>query len=119
MVVTDNASTITKAVELSDYESLRCAGHTINLCVKDITEKEEKIKDLLAKCRAIVGHFKRSSKATQKLKTFQNRLEIEKPQINSRSKQLIQLNLNIILIFIFYKGKNKVEFMLLYDGAIS
>jgi hypothetical protein len=77
VVVTDNASTITKAVELSDYESLGCAGHTINLCVKDITEKEEKIKDLLAKCRAIVGHFKRSSKATQKLKTCQNRLELK------------------------------------------
>jgi hypothetical protein len=77
VVVSDNASTITKAVELSDYESLRCAGLTINLCVKDITEKEEKIKDLLAKCRAILGHFKRSSKATQKLKTCQNRCELK------------------------------------------
>ena len=83
VVVTDNVttsvntSTITNAVEMSNFESLRCAGHTINLCVKDITEKEQKIKDLLAKCRAIVGHFKRSSKATQKLKTSQNRLELK------------------------------------------
>ena len=62
---------------MSNFESLRRAEHTINLCVKDITEREQKIKDLLAKCRAIVGHFKRSSKATQKLKTCQNRLEVK------------------------------------------
>jgi hypothetical protein len=44
VVVTDNATTITNAVVMSDFKSLRCIAHTLNLAVKDITEKEEKLK---------------------------------------------------------------------------
>ena len=62
---------------MSDLESLRCLAHTLNLSVKDITEKEQKLIDLLAKCRSIVGHFKRSSKATQKLKEYQKNLDYD------------------------------------------
>ena len=42
VVVTDNATTITNAVVMSDFKSLSCIAHTLNLAVKDITEKEEK-----------------------------------------------------------------------------
>lgn len=81
VIVTDNARNITNAVELSGYESLKCAGHTLNLCVKDILETEEKIQNLLSKCRSIVGHFKRSAKATQKFKRIQDNLGLKKHKL--------------------------------------
>jgi zinc finger BED domain-containing protein 1 (E3 SUMO-protein ligase ZBED1) len=46
VVITDNATTITNAVVMRDFKSLRCIAHTLNLAVKDISEKEEKIIDL-------------------------------------------------------------------------
>jgi hypothetical protein len=60
---------------MNDFQSLRCIAHTLNLAVKDITEKEVKIKDLLSKSHSIVAHFKRSSKASEIYKTNQNKLE--------------------------------------------
>ena len=78
-IVTDNASNITNAVEFSGYESLRCAGHTLNLCVNDIIDNEKypKIEALLIKCRKIVAHFKRSAKAQNKMIKIHERLEIK------------------------------------------
>ena len=77
-IVTDNASNITNGVEYSGRYSLKCTAHTLNLAAKDILEGNEKIDALLNKCRKIVGHFKRSSKAQQKLISIQERLDIKK-----------------------------------------
>ena len=33
VVITDNATNIVNAVELCGYDSLKCTGHTFNLCV--------------------------------------------------------------------------------------
>jgi hypothetical protein len=70
-IVTDNAANITNAVSLTNSQSVRCAAHTLQLCVKDALESDAKIEPLLSKCRAIVGHSKRSSHDLQKFKSHQ------------------------------------------------
>ena len=78
-IVTDNATNIANAVEYSGFESMKCTGHTLNLSAKDIIDNcnYDKIQALLSKCRKLVGHFKRSSKAQQKLTRIQERLSMK------------------------------------------
>lgn len=59
-VCTDNARNICLGVEKASFQSLKCAAHTLQLCVHKalgVTGVER----LLAVCRRIVCHFKHSS----------------------------------------------------------
>lgn len=58
-ICTDNGRNIVMGVENSLFENFRCAAHTLQLSVGKAL-KDANINDLLAKCRSIVGHFKRS-----------------------------------------------------------
>ena len=65
-IVTDNASSITKAV--SDLKTNHlCLAHTLNLAVKDAL-KETGTQALVSKVKAIVAHFKKSPKQVEKSK---------------------------------------------------
>jgi hypothetical protein len=77
--VTDNASNITNAVEFSVFDSLRCIGHTLNLSANDILKNDvfDRVQELLTKCRKLVGYFKHSSKAQQKMTKIQDRLNLK------------------------------------------
>lgn len=61
-VTTDNASNISKAVEESPFEHVRCFAHTINLSVKKGLEVGA-VKSMLSDIREVVKYFKKSSKA--------------------------------------------------------
>ncbi|KAG0425643.1 hypothetical protein HPB47_027196 [Ixodes persulcatus] len=56
-VCTDNARNICLGVERASFQSLKCAAHTLQLCI----HKALSVTGLLAACRRTVGHFKHSS----------------------------------------------------------
>ncbi|CAG9788197.1 unnamed protein product [Diatraea saccharalis] len=86
-IVTDNAAAMKKAVsECLTKRNHFCVAHTLNLAVKDCIEKETfnlagntsncQLQELLAKCRAIVSHFKHSPKASYALLKVQEQLNV-------------------------------------------
>lgn len=68
---TDNAPNITNAIHLCNWRHVGCFAHSLNLTVqsalKEISGTRERV-------RSIVGHFKRSPQAAEKLKAFQEQL---------------------------------------------
>jgi hypothetical protein len=55
------------AVGFSEWKSIRCACHTIQLAINDFVELSVVFQEMLSTCRRIVGHFSKSSKASQAL----------------------------------------------------
>lgn len=86
-IVTDNAAAMKKAVsECLNKRNHFCVAHTLNLAVKDCLEKETfdlggntsnyQLQQLLTKCRAIVSHFKHSTKSSYALLKMQEQLNV-------------------------------------------
>ena len=67
-IVTNNAAYIVDAVRLCQIQPISCAAHTFNFVVQ---ESLKQLTPLLEKCRAIVTHFSRSTKARDRLKQIQ------------------------------------------------
>ncbi|XP_040151483.1 E3 SUMO-protein ligase ZBED1-like [Anopheles arabiensis] len=70
-LVTDNASNMLSAATLLNISHLPCGAHTLNLVVKDALPK---ISSTLEKVKNVVMHFKKSSKAANKLSEMQTSL---------------------------------------------
>lgn len=66
LVLRDNAANMVRAMR-DQYESIGCVAHTLQLVIKQALFSEDEIKDVLKKCRKIVGHFHHSEPATRKL----------------------------------------------------
>ena len=71
MIIRDNASNTVKAMSDGGFEDLGCFAHTLHLVIHDSIFSQRTIKDSLAICRNIVGHFKRSPLAYSQLKIIQ------------------------------------------------
>ena len=52
-------------------------AHTLQLVIEDALDDDE-VRSTLSKCRGIVGHFKRSTVALNKLTDIQNKNNLEK-----------------------------------------
>lgn len=85
-IVSDNGANIKNAiVQHLQKRHHPCVAHTLNLCVTDSLNAKDKdktmeiVKPLLSKCKAIVGHFKHSVTACEKLKTMQ--LQMKLPEL--------------------------------------
>lgn len=65
---TDNASNITKAVELCNWRHIRCFAHSPIIVVQNVLNWIEQVKE---KVGGIGSNFKRSSQAAWKLKSVQ------------------------------------------------
>lgn len=76
-VVTDNGANIKNAINehLKMYHH-PCVAHNLNLTVNEILKCNEELIGLLKKCRSLVGHFKHSVSATNKLKEVQEQLNM-------------------------------------------
>jgi hypothetical protein len=68
-----------------------CAAHIHNLIIRSSLDSNDKIKALIAKCRLIVGHFKRSMVAIGILREIQ--LDEDLP--DHSLLQVFQLEYNI------------------------
>lgn len=74
--VSDNARNYRAALRSLQCTALQCLGHTLQLAIKDSKETTPGVPDILKKCRAIVGHYKHSTKATTSLQECQRQLEL-------------------------------------------
>lgn len=71
MIVTDNASNISNAVnERLQWPHFGCYAHTLNLIVTDAL-KHELVSNIIEKVKNLVSHFKRSNLDTEKLLKYQ------------------------------------------------
>ena len=80
-VTTDNAANIVAAVKLIKWNHLPCFAHTINLIVSNSLDEVPEVASLIQSCKNIVSFFHKSTKATDKLKIIQNRLNIEQHKL--------------------------------------
>ena len=83
LVLRDNASNMERAMKDAGVGSYGCFAHSLQLVVHDGVLSQRIVSDLLAVCRRIVGHFKRSTKALDKLRDIQQSLGVP----NHRLKQ--------------------------------
>ena len=81
LIVRDNASNMVKAMSDGDFEDLGCFAHTLQLIINAGIFSQRAVTDLLAICRQIVGHFKRSPLAYDQLKSIQDRLQLKQHRL--------------------------------------
>jgi len=85
-ILHDNAPNITKAFREMNFIGLQqfpCFAHSLQLVIKDGIFGQNESSEILATGRKLVGHFKKSSSAT-------NRLHILQKELNLPLSQLIQ-----------------------------
>ena len=71
LFVVDNASNMRRAMLNDDFPYIGCFSHTLQLIVNDGVLSQRYVKDIVATCHHIVGHFKRSQLACSRLKEIQ------------------------------------------------
>ena len=71
MIVHDNAANMIKGISDTGYNSLSCFLHTSQLIIHDAIFEQRIMKDIIANCRQITGHFNHSSLAYFKLEELQ------------------------------------------------
>ena len=81
MVLCDNASNMERAMRDAVIPSCGCFAHSLHLVVNDGVLAQWSVNELLAVCRRIVGHFKRSTLAYGKLKEVQRNLGLPEHQL--------------------------------------
>ena len=64
-------------IPASKWESVVCAAHRLQTCLRHALAKSEEVQETIAAARRLVGHFKHSYVATAALKKKQNDLEME------------------------------------------
>lgn len=75
VVLRDNASNMVRAFQHAHIASLGCSLHTLQLAIHDCIFDQRVVSDALAVCRRLVGHFKHSSQASQRLTDIQRELQ--------------------------------------------
>ena len=68
LVITDNASNMTKAMHDISLQHFGCFAHSLHLVIHDGLLSQRAVIDKISICRNIVGHFHRSSVASHNLK---------------------------------------------------
>ena len=81
IVVTDNASNITNAVELAGLAHSPCFIHTLQLAIKDAIFSQRSVSDMISKAKRIVTHFHHSALGCSRLAEIQEDLGIPKKKL--------------------------------------
>jgi len=98
-VLRDNGPNIAKAMRDSAVASIGCLAHTLQLVIKDALFVQKSVEDVLSIARSVVGHFKHSSTAKERLQNLQRTLKLPEHQLvqdvttrwNSSYMMLLQL----------------------------
>ena len=75
-VVRDNAANMVAGIEQCGLPAIGCAIHTLQLVIKDCILAQRSVSDMLARCRKIVGHYKHSHLAVERLQAIQRQLSL-------------------------------------------
>ena len=70
-IVHDNASNMVKGIEDSNYDSLPCFIHTMQLALHECIFKQRAVRDIIAKCKNLHTHFSKSYVASNRLHDLQ------------------------------------------------
>ena len=81
LVLRDNAANMEKAMRDAAIPSYGCFAHSLQLVVNNGVLAQRCVVDLLAVCRRIVGHFKRSTLAYGTFKEIQKSLGLPEHQL--------------------------------------
>lgn len=73
-ITTDNGRNMVNAATMSGWGTISCFAHSLQLAINDVRGAVPELQDMLSRARAIVGHYKRSSSARNKLKQLQKQL---------------------------------------------
>ncbi len=74
--VSDGASNMRKAVKILNIPHTICFAHCLHNCITSTFEEPE-IKELIAKSRSLIKHFRSSSKQTYALNKIQERCKFD------------------------------------------
>ena len=96
IVLRDNASNMGRAMRDANLCSYGCFAHSLQLVVNDGVLSQRVVSDLLAVCRSIVGHFRRSTVAYDKLKKIQQQLDI--PEHNLKQDEPTRWNSSLYML---------------------
>ena len=93
-IVTDNAKNFSGATNRTTWSHVNCFAHTLQLAIQD-AKNEHDLTSLLAKGRSIVGHYRHSNVARERLHKLQEQLEKPVhellPMVPTRGKHLISI----------------------------
>ena len=76
VVVRDNAANMVAGIQKAELSAIGCTIHTLQLVIKDCIMTQRVVNDILARCRRIVGHFKHSHLAVERLRSIQKQLNL-------------------------------------------
>ena len=76
LVLRDNVANMAKAMREASLCSFGCFAHSLQLVVEDGVLSQQAVIDFLTICRKIIGHFKHSVVAYDRLKSIQERLGV-------------------------------------------
>ncbi|XP_047518192.1 zinc finger BED domain-containing protein 4-like [Pieris napi] len=82
--IRDGGSNMVRAMHLAEIPDINCTVHQLQLSVRSALD-EIQVKDLLAKCRKISGHFNHSQIAQDEL------IKIQTEQLNQPALRVIQV----------------------------
>lgn len=96
-VVSDNGANVKSAINDHLHKHHHpCVAHTLNLSVKDGLSQNDEFSVILQKCRHIVGHFKHSALAVEKLSKMQQ--QINTPQLKVKQDIATRWNSTYIML---------------------
>ena len=75
-VVRDNAANMVAGIKKTELPAIGCTIHTLQLVIKDCIMTQRAVIDMLARSRKIVGHFKHSHLAVERLHSIQKQLNL-------------------------------------------
>jgi len=104
-IVSDNGANIRHTINdhLLKYHH-PCVAHTLNLSVNESINQNTEFLRVLKICQAIVGHFKHSNLATEKLKEFQKQMGL--PELKVKQYVSTRWNSSLIMIERLIQIKN-------------
>ncbi|CAI6373848.1 unnamed protein product [Macrosiphum euphorbiae] len=96
-IVSDNGANIKNAINqhLKKHHQ-PCVAHALNLSVIEAINNNNELSQVIQTCKTIVGHFKHSTSATEKLKMYQNQMGL--PQLKVKRDVSTRWNSKLILM---------------------
>ena len=98
ILVHDNAANMNLGAELLLIDHIGCFTHALQLVIHDDIFSQRTMKDIILKCRAMVGHFSHSALGCQRLKDIQTTLKLPEHKLIQDVPTRLGLKISCLLI---------------------